>query len=36
PAVHQAILDGAKAVGFQVEGQTVEVVGQCAACRKRA
>ena len=36
PAVHQAILDGASAVGFQVEGQTVEVVGQCAACRKQA
>lgn len=34
--VGQAIAAGADKVGFLVEGQTVEVVGLCARCRRAA
>ncbi|RJG12653.1 transcriptional repressor [Pseudomonas cavernicola] len=33
-AISEAIVDSANAVGFTVEGQTVEIVGVCAGCRK--
>ncbi|NQD96003.1 transcriptional repressor [Pseudomonas sp. CrR25] len=33
-AISQAIVASAQAVGFSVEGQTVEVVGLCAGCRE--
>jgi Fur family transcriptional regulator, zinc uptake regulator len=33
PAISEAIVASAAAVGFAVEGQTVEVVGLCAGCR---
>jgi Fur family zinc uptake transcriptional regulator len=33
PAVTQAINDSAASVGFEVETQTVEVVGLCARCK---
>ncbi|WP_137886074.1 zinc uptake transcriptional repressor Zur [Pseudomonas sp. 2FE] len=33
-AISAAIVASANAVGFAVEGQTVEVVGLCAGCRK--
>ncbi|MGH8434185.1 MAG: zinc uptake transcriptional repressor Zur [Pseudomonas sp.] len=33
-AISEAIVASASAVGFAVEGQTVEVVGICAGCRK--
>ena len=36
PAVAAAIDSAAGSVGFAVEGQTVEVVGLCANCRKAA
>ncbi|TRX73888.1 Fur family transcriptional regulator [Pseudomonas mangiferae] len=36
PAISTAILDGARTVGFQVEGQTVEVLGLCAPCQAAA
>jgi Fur family zinc uptake transcriptional regulator len=36
PAISDAIVAGARDVGFAVEGQTVEVVGLCAACRAAA
>lgn len=36
PAISQAIVAGAAAVGFAVESQTVEVVGLCAGCREAA
>ncbi|KAF1070118.1 MAG: Zinc uptake regulation protein [Pseudomonas citronellolis] len=32
PAISEAIVQGAKGVGFQVQSQTVEVVGLCAGC----
>lgn len=35
-AISQAIVASAQAVGFSVEGQTVEVVGLCAGCRGSA
>ena len=34
PAISQAIVAGAAAVGFAVESQTVEVVGLCAGCQE--
>jgi Fur family zinc uptake transcriptional regulator len=34
PAISEAIVASAAAVGFAVEGQTVEVVGLCAGCRE--
>ena len=36
PAISQAIVAGAAAVGFAVESQTVEVVGLCAGCQGAA
>ena len=30
--ISQAIVESASAVGFNVEGQTVEIVGLCGAC----
>ena len=36
PAISEAIDQAARSVGFQVEGQTVEVVGLCASCRNAA
>jgi len=33
PAIGQSILDSASALGFRVEGQTVEVVGLCVRCQ---
>ncbi len=33
PAISDAIQQGARSVGFQAEGQTVEVVGLCAGCQ---
>jgi Fur family zinc uptake transcriptional regulator len=36
PAISQAIIAEAAAVGFVVEGQMVEVVGLCAGCREAA
>ncbi|QLF93490.1 transcriptional repressor [Pseudomonas sp. ABC1] len=36
PAIAEAIVGAAKAVGFAVEGQTVEVVGLCTACQAAA
>lgn len=33
PAISQAINQGAATVGFEVETQTVEVVGLCASCK---
>ena len=36
PAISEAIITSAQAVGFAVEGQTVEVVGLCATCRGKA
>ncbi|MBU3058660.1 zinc uptake transcriptional repressor Zur [Pseudomonas indica] len=36
PAISEAIVAGARTVGFTVEGQTVEIVGLCAACREAA
>ncbi len=36
PSISAAIDAGASSVGFSVEGQTVEVVGLCASCRKAA
>ena len=35
-AISDAIVASAQAVGFAVEGQTVEVVGLCATCRGKA
>jgi Fur family zinc uptake transcriptional regulator len=35
-AISEAIVAGARSVGFQVEQQTVEVVGLCARCREAA
>ncbi|WP_263143728.1 Fur family transcriptional regulator [Pseudomonas sp. RIT-PI-AD] len=32
-SISEAIVASAKSVGFNVEGQTVEVVGLCAGCR---
>lgn len=32
-AISDSILDSARSLGFQVEGQTVEVVGLCARCQ---
>jgi Fur family zinc uptake transcriptional regulator len=32
PAISEAIVAGAKGVGFAVESQTVEIVGLCGAC----
>ncbi len=34
PAISEAIVASAAAVGFAVEGQTVEVLGLCAGCRE--
>jgi Fur family zinc uptake transcriptional regulator len=34
--ISDAIEQGAQSVGFQVEGQTVEVIGLCAQCKKAA
>ncbi|HTN31071.1 MAG TPA: zinc uptake transcriptional repressor Zur [Pseudomonas sp.] len=36
PAISEAIIAGARGVGFQVEQQTVEVVGLCARCQEAA
>ncbi len=36
PSISQAIVAGAKEVGFVVESQTVEIVGLCASCREAA
>lgn len=36
PAISDAIHQAAHSVDFQVEGQTVEVVGLCAPCRNAA
>lgn len=36
PSISQAIVDCAGQVGFQVEQQTVEVVGLCSNCREAA
>jgi len=36
PSISAAIDAGASSVGVSVEGQTVEVVGLCASCRKAA
>ncbi|SIP87896.1 Fur family transcriptional regulator [Aquipseudomonas alcaligenes] len=33
PSISEAIASGARAVGFAVENQTVEVVGLCAGCQ---
>ena len=35
-AISEAIIAGARSVGFQVEQQTVEVVGLCARCQEAA
>lgn len=34
--IHQAIGESARAVGFQVESETVEITGLCAPCRSDA
>ncbi|WP_421682918.1 transcriptional repressor [Stutzerimonas urumqiensis] len=36
PAIRNAIGEAAAQVGFAVEGETVEVVGLCAPCRRAA
>ena len=36
PSISDAIVAAAKAVGFQVEQQTVEVVGLCSRCQEAA
>ncbi len=36
PAISEAIHQAARGVDFEVEGQTVEVVGMCAPCRSAA
>ncbi|CAN7155078.1 MULTISPECIES: Fur family transcriptional regulator [Pseudomonas] len=36
PTISNAIVASAQAVGFSVEGQTVEIVGLCATCREAA
>lgn len=36
PSISEAIASGARAVGFAVENQTVEVVGLCAGCQGAA
>ena len=36
PAIDQAIHDSAATLDFQVEGQTVEITGLCAACKAAA
>jgi Fur family zinc uptake transcriptional regulator len=33
PVISEAVIAAAAEVGFQVEGQTVEVIGVCAGCK---